>query len=186
MLLASRFSEFSDQYLIFSEFPALDDSSISTFLNIAGTLSGIHNQNVRGNAMGTFDASVSMWQILARQGQIPPNGINSSWDRVIRPFAKVATATQIFDAGRESLKQLLVAVTGKPEGSQDTIIDLLAGPPQNSPEGQRMHQAMANRIRAVMDAQRLVSLDTLLVLGRRLARRSSREVREQHAASAGR
>ena len=28
-----------------------------------------------------------------------------------------------------------------------------------------MHQAMANRIRTVMDAQRLVSLDTLLVLG---------------------
>jgi hypothetical protein len=165
VLLASKFSEFSDQYLIFSEFPSLDDSSISTFLNIAGTLGGIRNQNVRGNAMGTFDASVSMWQILARQGQIPPNEINSSWDRVLRPYAKVATATQTFDAGRESLKQLLTAAAGKPEGSEDTIIDLLAGPPQNSPEGQRMHQAMANRIRAVMDAQRLVSLDTLLVLG---------------------
>ena len=164
-LLASKYSEFSDQYLIFSEFPTLDDVSINSFLNIAAGLSGIKNQNVRGNAMGTFQASVSMWQILARQGQIAPADLNSSWDRVIKPFNKVSSAPQLFDAGRDSLKQLLVAATGKPEGSQDTLIDLLAGPPQNSPDGQRMHQAMANRMRAVLDAQRLVSLDTLLTLG---------------------
>ena len=165
VMIASRFSEFSDQYLIFSEFPALDDSSISTFLNVAANLGGIRNQNVRGNAMGTFDASVSMWQILARQGEIPAADIKTSWDHVLQPYAKVNAAPQLFDAGRESLKQLLFAASGKPEGSQDTIIDLLAGPQQNSPEGQRIHQAMANRIRAVMDAQRLVSLDTLLALG---------------------
>jgi hypothetical protein len=164
-LLASKFSEFSDQYLIFSEFPTLDDVSISTFLNVAGSLSSIKNQSVRGNAMGTFQASVSIWQILARQGQIAPADYNATWDRVIKPFNKVNAAPPLFDAGRDSFKQLLVAATGKPEGSQDTIIDLLAGPSQNSPEGQRMHQAMANRIRAVMDAQRLVSLDTLLILG---------------------
>jgi hypothetical protein len=165
VLLASKFSEFSDQYLIFSEFPSLDDSSISTFLTVAGSLGSIHNQNIRGNAMGTFDASVSMWQILARQGEIPANEINASWDHVLRPYAKVTTAPQLFDAGRESLKQLLTAAGAKPGGSEDAIIDLLAGPQQNSPEGQRMHQAIANRIRAVMDAQRLVSLDTLLILG---------------------
>jgi hypothetical protein len=164
-LMASKFSEFSDQYLIFSEFPTLDDSSIATFLGVTASLSGIRNQSLRGNAMGTFDASVSMWQILARQGQIPPAELNATWDHVVRPFGKATTPTQLFDAGRETLKQLLVAATGKPDGSQDTIIDLLAGPPQNSPEGQRMHQAVANRIRAVLDAQRLVSLDTLLVLG---------------------
>jgi hypothetical protein len=164
-LLASKFSEFSDQYLIFSEFPALDDVSITAFLNVAGSLNGIHNQNLRGNAMGIFQANVGIWQILARQGQIPNAEIKNSWDRVVRPFNNVATAPQLFDAGRDSLRQLLMAATGKPEGSQDTIIDLLAGPQQNSPEGQRMHLAMANRIRSVMDAQRLVSLDTLLVLG---------------------
>ena len=164
-LLAAKISEFSDQYLIFSEFPALDDSAITTFLNVAGSLSSIKNLNVRGNAMGTFEASVSIWQILARQGQIPGNELNTSWDHLVRAFTKVNSEPQLFDAGRDSLRQLLVAATGKPEGSQDTIIDLLAGPPQNTPEGQRMHQAMANRIRSVMDAQRLVSLDTLLVLG---------------------
>jgi hypothetical protein len=165
VLLASKYSEFSDQYLMFSEFPTLDDSSITTFLDVAGALNNIHNQNVRGNAMGTFEASVGLWQILARQGQIPDADLNASFDHVVRPFAKVNTAPQLFDAGRDSLKQVLIATTGKPEGSQDVVIDLLAGPPQDSPEGQRMHQAIANRIRSVLDAQRLVSLDTLIALG---------------------
>ena len=164
-LLAAKFSEFSDQYLVFSEFPGLDDASITTFLNIAGTLSGIRNTNLRGNAMGTFEAAGGIWQILARQGQIPTAELAVSWQRVISPFGKVASAPQLFDAGRDSLKQLLLASTGKPDGSQDAIIDLLAGPQQSSAEGQRMHQALANRIRLVLDAQRLVSLDTLLALG---------------------
>ncbi len=164
-LLAEKFSEFSDQYLIFSEFPALDDSSITTFLNVAGVLNGIHNQNLRGNAMGTFEATVGMWQILARQGQIPGADLRDSWQRVVQPFGKMASAPQLFDAGRGSLKQLLQASTGKPDASQDEIIDLLAGPHQESPEGQRMHELLANRIRSVLDAQRLVSLDTLLALG---------------------
>jgi hypothetical protein len=165
VLLASKFSEFSDQYLIFSEFPGLDDSSIAAFLDVAGALNNIRNQNVRGNAMGTFEATIGMWQILARQGQIPDADLNTSFTHVVRPFAKVTTAPQLFDAGRDSLRQVLTAATGKPEGSQDVIIDLLAGPQQDSPEGQRMHQAIANRIRSVLDAQRLVSLDTLIALG---------------------
>src|SRR5262249_12935541 len=155
-LFASKFSEFSDQYLIFAEFTTLDDVSITTFLNVAGSLSSIKNQSIRGNAMGTFQASVSMWQILARQGEIAQADYNTTWDRIIKPYNKITNATQLFDAGRDSFKQILVSATGKPDGSQDTIIELLAGPPQVSPEGQRMHQAMANRIRAVMDAQRLV------------------------------
>lgn len=165
VLLAEKYSEFSDQYLIFSEFPSLDDNCIATFLNVTGELNGIRNQNLRGNAMGTFEASVGIWQILARQGQIPSAELAASWLHVIGPFGKVTSAPQLFDAGRDSLKQLLQATTGKAEGSQFEIIDLLAGPPQVSAEGQRMHQAIANRIRSVLDAQRLVSLDTLLALG---------------------
>jgi hypothetical protein len=164
-LLATKFAEFSDQYLIFSEFPALDDSCITTFLNTAAALNGIRNQSLRGNAMGTFEASVGMWQVLARQGQIPSSDLRDSWQHVVQPFGKVASAPQLFDAGRNSLRQLLQASTSKPDASQDAIIDLLAGPHQDSPEGQRMHDAMANRIRSVLDAQRLVSLDTLLALG---------------------
>jgi hypothetical protein len=165
LLMASRFSDFSNQYLIFSEFPELNDASITRFLNVAETLGKIPNHTLRGNAMGIFQANIGMWQILARQGQIKGAALNDSWQNVIKPFGKVLSSPQLFDAGSDSLGELLLAATGQRGGSQDEIIDLLAGPRQASPDGQRMHQEVANEIRSVMDGQRLVSLDTILGLG---------------------
>jgi hypothetical protein len=164
-LMAGKFSEYSNQYLVFSEFPALDDTSITSFIRIADGLNNIANHTVRGNAMGTFQASTGIWQILARQGEIPASQLNTSWQQLLKPFTKVSSSTQVFDAGRSAVKELLVAATGKPEGSQDDFIELLAGPAQKNPDGQRMHQEVANRMRAVLDGQRLVSLDTLIALG---------------------
>ena len=45
------------------------------------------------------------------------------------------------------------------------MVALLAGPSQSNPDGQRVRQELAERIRSVLDGQRLVSLDTLLGLG---------------------
>jgi hypothetical protein len=165
LLLASRFTEFSNQYLVFSEFPELTDTSITQFLNVADSLGKIPSHTLRGNAMGIFQANIGMWQILARQGQIKSAALNDSWQRVIKPFGKVASSPQLFDAGRDSLGELLLVATGKQNGSQDEIIDLLAGPRQASPDGQRMHDEIANEMRSVLDGQRLVSLDTILGLG---------------------
>jgi hypothetical protein len=165
LLLANRFTQFSNQYLIFSEFPDLTDASITRFLNVAEALGNIPSHTLRGNAMGIFQANVGLWQVLARQGQIPGAELNDSWQKVIRPFGKVVSASQLFDAGRDSLGELLLAATGQRNGAQDEIIDLLAGPRQVTPDGQRMHQEIANEIRSVLDCQRLVSLDTLLTLG---------------------
>jgi hypothetical protein len=165
VLLAGKFADFSDQYLIFSEFPDLNDASITGFLSTAASLGKISNKSLRGNALGTFQATVGLWQVLARQGQISSAELNDSWRRVIKPFGAVASNTQLFDAGRSSLRELLLVASGKPNVSQDEIIGLLAGPPQMTPEGQRMHQLLAGKIRSVLDEQRLVSLDTLLALG---------------------
>jgi hypothetical protein len=164
-LLASRFADFSDQYLIFVEFPELDDASITSFLSTAASLSKISKDSLRGNSLGTFQATVGLWQVLARQGQISSAEMNDSWLRLMKPFGTVASSTQLFDAGRSSLRELLLVATGKPNVSQDEVISLLAGPPQMTPEGQRMRQLLAGRIRLVLDEQRLVSLDTLLALG---------------------
>ena len=163
--LAKRFSEFSDQYLVFSEFPELNDASINLFLNVAENIDRIPNHTLRGNAMGVFQANLGLWQILARQGQIPSGALNDSWQAVGKAFAKVASQDQVFDAGCNSLADILQASTGKKSASEDEIIDLLAGPPQAMPEGQRTHQELADRMRSVLDGQRLVSLDTLLSLG---------------------
>jgi hypothetical protein len=164
-LLASKFAQLSDQYLIFSEFSELSNDSITRFVNVAESLNSIPNHPLRGNASGIFQATVGLWQILARQGQISIADLDTSWQAVVKPFARISSPAQLFDAGRNSLEELLRAATARPTAPQDEIIDLLAGPQQASSEGQQMHQEMANRIRSVLDAQRLVSLDTLLALG---------------------
>jgi len=48
----------------------LNDTSIILFLNTAEALETVPNA-VRGNALGVFQANVGIWQILARQGEIP-------------------------------------------------------------------------------------------------------------------
>jgi hypothetical protein len=164
-LLVSNFPEFSAQYAIFSEFPDLDDTSITSFLNTASALNKISNSSLRGNALGIFQATIGLWQILARQNQIRTPELSDSWQKLIKPFGKITSATQLFDSGRGSVRALLLEATGKPEASQDKIIELIAGPDQSSPDSQRVHQQLANRIRTVLDEQRLVSLDTVLTLG---------------------
>jgi len=165
LFLASKFPQFSDQYLMFSEFPALSDASMVQFVHAAESVNQISNHTLRGNAMGIFQATVGLWQILARQRQIPSTELNDAWQSMIKPFANIRSETQLFDAGCHSLRALLVAATGKPEASQDEIIDLLAGPTQSAAEGERVHQELANGMRLVMEGQRLVSLDTILALG---------------------
>jgi len=163
-LLARRFEDFSDQYRIFAEFPELSDESIALFLDVAQNLNGLPTA-MRGNAFGTFQATVGIWQILARQGQISNSHLDDSWQGVVKPFAAIRSAAQLYDAGRTSLGEIFRFSTGKVRGSQDEIIDLLAGPRQNTPEEKQMHREVAGRIRSVLDDQRLVSLDTLLAVG---------------------
>jgi hypothetical protein len=164
-LLADKFAVFGDQYLIFSEFRALNNASIADFLKVAENLNHIHDVAVQGNAVGIFQADIGLWQILARQGQISDVNLNASWERVISPFAAVTSSPQLFDAGRASLAALLSDATGKPDLSQNDVLALLAGPVQSSPEGEQVRQQLAGRINAVLVAQRLVSLDTILALG---------------------
>jgi hypothetical protein len=164
LLLARKFPQLSNWYLTFSEFPELDDTSITQFVKVADTIDGIHDHSLRGNAMGMLQANLGIWQVLARQGEIRSADLNQSWQQAIAPFSGVNSMAQLFDAGHGSLKAVMVA-SGKADLSQGELIELLAGPPQNTPEGQRMRQEMAARMRTVLDDQRLVSLDTLFALG---------------------
>ncbi len=170
-LLANRFEDFSDQYRIFSEFPELTDESIVLFLDVARGLNSLPSAS-RGNAIGTFQANVGIWQILARQGQISNSHLNESWQQVIKPFATIRSAAQVYDAGQSSLGELFRFSIGKARGSQDEIIELLAGPRQDTPEGKQMHRELAGRIRSVLDDQRLVLLDTVLTVGDALAEKA--------------
>jgi len=170
MLLSSKFTQLSDQYRIFSEFSDLNDVSITHFVNVAEDLTRISHHALRGDAMGIFQANVGLWQILARQGQIAKEDWNGSWQRVISPFDALASPHQLYGAAHASLAELLHAAGGNVSMSQYAVVDLLAGPSQTNIEGQRIHDETAARIRAILEDQRLVPLDTLLALGDALNR----------------
>ena len=163
-VLADKYSQRCQWYLIFSEFPELNDQSMTRFVNVADSIDGISHLPLRGNTLGVFQAEIGLWQILARQGQIPKNRMNESWQKIVDAFAGISSSPQLLDAAHISLGELSLAATGKQDRSQNEIIELLAGPLQANSESRRIHAEMAGRIRSVLDDQRLVSLDTLFAL----------------------
>lgn len=169
LLMSRHYQDYSDQYVLFSEFPELNDEAIVAFIDSADALNKISSHTLRGNAMGAFQANIGIWQILARQRQIPAGKLNESWLQTVGPFTKIGSPARLVDVSCSSLRSIFRAVTGKNEIAQDEIIELLAGPRQHDVEGKRIHAEMAKSIRAVMDGQRLVSLDTLLTLADVLA-----------------
>jgi hypothetical protein len=164
-LLADNFPLYGDQYLIFPEFKSLNNVSITRFLTVAQTLNKIPDKLFKADALGTYEANVGLWQIFARQGQIPNAGMNDSWQKMIEPFASIQNSSQLFDAGQASFGAILRAAAGKSDLSQTEVIAMLAGPAQDTVGGRQVHTDMAARIRSVLDDQRLVSLDTLFAVG---------------------
>ncbi len=163
-LLADKYSDFYNWYLLFADFPNLDDGSITQFVQTAEKIDDISNPALRANALGAFQADIGLWQIFARQGQIASDQVNASWRNTIQPFNDASTSIALFNASRNSLEAVLMAASGKSNLSEDQIIDLLAGPAQNTPDGRRVHEELARRVETVLNDQRLVSLDTLFQL----------------------
>jgi len=163
--LSEKFPLLGDQYPVFAEFHALNDVSIARFLAVADSLDQIPDHLVRTDALGMFEASLGLWQILARQGQVPEAGMNASWQKIVNAFSSLRSSAQVYDAGRTALGEILRAATGKTFLPQDQLFALLAGPDQSTKEGQQLRSDMAGRMRQVIDDQRLVSLDTLISLG---------------------
>ena len=164
-LLGDKYAQYGNQYVLFSEFNGLDNAAIVRFLTVAGNIDRIKDRMLRAETIGTLQADIGLWQILARQGEIPKTALSDSWQRAVMPFTAITSAGQLFDAGRDSLGETLRSTAvGRPDVSEGEIIALLAGPPQSSAEGQQVRQAITDRIRSVLDDQRLVSLDTLFGL----------------------
>ncbi|MGH9589998.1 MAG: hypothetical protein ACRD25_06365, partial [Terracidiphilus sp.] len=163
-LLASNYAQYKDWYQIFSEFPELNDASIAEFIQTAARVNGVGNSTLRANALGSFQADVSLWEILARQGQIPANDLNSSWKGALDPFGKMDSNVDLFEAARSSLHSTMAAAGGGTQLSESEVVDLLAGPPQKTDAGRRVHDRLAERMSKVLDNQRLVSLDALFGL----------------------
>ena len=152
---------------IFSESRALSDKSIGQFLDTAEAINKIRDPELRSDVAGTFDSLIGLWQIFVRQQTLPEAQADSAFSAIASSFAQIRNNRELFDAGRGGVKTLLTASpAGKSTATaaepQEHIIDLLAG--ASSSEDAEARDLVTQEIMRILDAQRIVSLDTLFQL----------------------
>ena len=158
--LARSYHKYGAQYPIFSEVPALSEKAIVQFLDTAETIDRIGNTESRADALGTFQALASLWQILCRQGSIQEPDTDAAFSGILSGFAQIRNSAEVFDASRAGVAALLKA-TRSPEKvrAQERLMGLLAG--TAPPAAAELHAEAVAGMTAYFDAQRLVSLDLL-------------------------
>ncbi len=164
--LARSWRTYGSQFAIFSESPALSDKSINQFLDTAEALTRLREPSLRADAGGTFQSLISLWQILVRQQTIADRNADTAFAAIVTGFADVHRAREVFDAGHRGFESLLDAAAKPADsitGPQERMVDLLAGAAQSDDVETR--QEMEEELLRILDAQRLVSLDTLFQLG---------------------
>ncbi len=161
--LAREYRLVGAQYPLFSESPAVSDETVLKFLDVARGISRMGDSQARADLAGTMQGLMGLWQMFVRQGSIPAEQADSTLAGLIAPFAEARNARAIFDAGRGGVKLLLQA-TGAPAGGsvQERLADLAAGT-SSTTDSDTQAQVVQDIIR-VLEAQRLVSLDTLFEL----------------------
>ncbi len=158
------------QYPLFAEAPAISDATIVSYLDAANGVTQIRDIALRADAAGTLQALAGFWQVFVRQRSIPPAEADGALGGVLQGFAKVQSQKDVFDAGQKGLAKLLEAAHAPSTGSpQDHIMDLLAGTKAAGDVAlSDAHTQMIQDMTRVFEAQRLVSLDTILTLADRL------------------
>ena len=161
--LARNYRTLSAQYPLFAEFPTLTDSTVLSYLDTTRAINEVRNQGLRGDAAGTAQALVGLWQIFVRQQSIPRAAADATLAKLLGPFAQIRNDKDVFDAGRSGVRTLLQA-TQSPTGvsAQDRMLDLLAGGAPEAASG--THQQMVEDLIRIFEAQRLVSLSTIFDL----------------------
>jgi hypothetical protein len=166
--LARSFHNYGSQYAIFSESRALSDKSINQFLDTAEAINKVRDQDLRADVAGTFESLISLWQILVRQQSLPEAQADSVFSGIATSFAQIKNEREIFDAGRGGVKLLMAAVPAGQSSAtaaepQERILDWLAGA-SFSQDAEARDQVSQEMLR-VLEAQRIISLDTLFQLG---------------------
>lgn len=165
--LARSFRLYGSQYPIFSESRELSDVSINQFLDTAEAISKIRELDLRSDTAGTFQSLVGLWQIFVRQQTLPDSQADAAFSGITTPFAKVRNYRELFDAGRGGVKLLLSSVPANQSRAtaaepQEHVIDLLAG--ASASNNLEARDEVVQEIMRILEAQRIISLDTLFQL----------------------
>jgi hypothetical protein len=156
--LVRAYRVYGNQYSVFSESRRLGDKSIVQFLDTADAISRLRDAGDRGEIAGSFQSLVSLWQILAREGAVPEDRADAVFLGIAAAFAPVRSRVDCFAAARTGLNLLLGSQTPAAP-AHERMMDLLTG--AGSGDGDA-RAAMKLEIERILDAQRVIPLDTLL------------------------
>jgi hypothetical protein len=158
--LARDYHAFGSQYPLFSESRSISEKSIGQFLDAAAGISKVKDQALHSDLAGTFQALVGIWQILVRQQSIPDAQADEVFSGIVGSFATVKSNRELFDAGRNGVKLLLGSAAGSSD-PHEKMLALMAGNPATDSE---THELVVQDLMRILEAQRIISLDTLFQL----------------------
>ena len=160
------------QYALFSDVPTVTDGTIIAFLDAARANSQMRDFALRGDAAGTLQALTAFWQIFVRQGNIAPGDADPALAAVVRPFAKIQNAREVFDAGQKAFARCSTRRKLRRCGGFDAGSDARSAGRDEADRGSRpdldAQQQMLQDMTRAFEAQRLISLETLFTLADRL------------------
>jgi hypothetical protein len=161
--LAREYRQFGSQFSVFAEAPSLSDKTILQYLDVAESITDIRDHLLKADTAGTMQSLASLWQIFLRQGSMPQEEADAALSKILSGFTKVRNARELFDSGRAGV-QVLLAATKTPEHTlaQDRFIDLLAG--AASPTDADSHRQVVENMIRILEAQRLINLDTIFAM----------------------
>jgi hypothetical protein len=159
--LAREYRTYGHQYQLFSESRTLTDRSIGQFLDTAAAIGKVKDQALRSDLSGTFQSLVSLWQIFIRQQTIPEAQSDALFSGIVGGFAAIRNQRELFDAGRNGVK-LLLGSAASSNDPHERMLDMLAGT-SISADTETKDQVVQDLMR-ILEAQRIISLDTLFQL----------------------
>jgi hypothetical protein len=165
--LSRDYHEFGAQYPVFSESRSLSDKTIAQFLDTVEALNRIREPAFRSDAVGSFQSLVSLWQILVRQQSLAESQADAVLSSLAGSFAALHNDRDLFDASRDGSQRLLAAAPAESNGSpQDRLMNLLSGgaPAAGESGDADPHQQISLEIQRILEAQHIISLDTLFGL----------------------
>lgn len=158
--LARSYRRYGSQYSLFAEAPTLADRSILQYLDVADSVNDIRDNLLKADTAGTLQSLAGLWQIFLRQGSLPQEDADATFTKIVAGFAKIRNPRELFDSGRAGVKVLLAATkTPEKTPTQDRLIDLLAG--AASPADADSHRQVVENMIRILEAQRLINLDTI-------------------------
>jgi hypothetical protein len=157
--LAREYHTYGAQYPLFSESRSLSEKSITQYLDAVAAISKQKEPAFHMDLVGTFQSLMSMWQIFVRQHSIAEDKADSTFSAIAASFVGVKSNRELFDAGRNGVKVLLGASSVSITDPHIKMIDMLAGG-----KSDETHEQMSQDLLRILEAQRIVSLDTLFQL----------------------